>query len=129
MVSAINDAPKGYKSLGYENVRIVRLGHEKAKISHSLSRMTNSWIEHGVSIVSDGWTIAKGKPLISVLAVSVSGAIFLLACDYLDKFKTDINIAKPLLETIERIGPYNVIQVTTDNATNCKEAGAIIEDK
>ena len=77
----------------------------------------------------DGWTNVKGKPLISVLAVSISGAIFLLAYDYLEKFKTNINIAEPLLETIEHIGPYNVIQVIADNATNCKAAGEIIEDK
>eukprot|EP00253_Pinus_taeda_P034313 PITA_34313 len=73
MVSAINDAPKGYKSPG--------------------------------------------------------GAIFLSSYDYSDKFKTDINIVEPLLETIDCIGPYNVIQVITDNTPTCKAAGAIIEDK
>ena len=91
--------------------------------------MTSSWNEHGVSIVSNGWTNVKGKPMISVLAVSVSGAIFLSSYDYSDKFKTDINIAESLLDTIERIGPYNVIQIITDNAANCKAAMAIIEDK
>ena len=91
--------------------------------------MTSSWTNHGVSIVSDGWTNVKGKPLISVLAVSVNGPIFLTAHDYSDKFKTAINIAEALLETIDRIGPYNVIQVITDNAANCRAAGAIIEDK
>ena len=70
-----------------------------------------------------------GKPLISVIVVPVSGAIFLSAYDYSDKFKTSVNIAKPLLETIEIIGPYNVVQVITDNAANCKTVGAIIEDK
>ena len=129
MVSAINDAPKGYKSPGYDKARTVGLDHEKAKISHSLNKMTSSWTDNGVSIVSDGWTNVKGKPLISVLAVSRSGPIFLAAHDYSDKFKTAINIAEALLETIERIGPYNVIQVITDNAPNCKAAGAIIEDK
>eukprot|EP00253_Pinus_taeda_P002041 PITA_02041 len=129
MVSAINDAPKGYKSRGYEKAITVGLDHEKAKISHSLNRMTSSWTDHGVSIVSNGWTNVKGKPLISVLAVSVSGAIFLSAYDYSDKFKTAINIVEPLLEAIDRFGPYNVIQVITDNAPNCKVAGAIIEDK
>ena len=126
MVSAINDAPKGYKSPGYDKARIVGLDHEKAKISHSLNKMTSSWTDNGVSIVSDGWTNVKGKPLISVLAVSRSGPIFLAAHDYSDKFKTAINIAEALLETIERIGPYNVIQVITDNAPNCKAAGAIL---
>eukprot|EP00253_Pinus_taeda_P015502 PITA_15502 len=129
MVSAINDAPKGYKSPGYDKARTVGLDHEKAKISHSLNRMTSSWTDHGVSIVSDGWTNVKGKPLISVIAVSVSGAIFLNAYDYSEKFKTGINIAEALLETIDHIAPYNVIQVITDNAPNCKSAGAIIEDK
>eukprot|EP00253_Pinus_taeda_P032417 PITA_32417 len=91
--------------------------------------MTSSWTDHAVSIVSDGWTNVKGKPLISVLVVSVSGAIFLTAHDYSDKFRTGINIAEELLETIDRIGPYNVIQVITNNAPNCRAAGAIIEDK
>ena len=67
--------------------------------------------------------------MISVLPVSISGAIFLSSYDYSDKFKTDINIAEPLLEIIENTGPYNVIQVITDNAANCKAEGAIIEDK
>ena len=129
MVSAINDAPEGYKSLGYDKAKTVGLDHEKAKINNSLARMTNSWNEHGVSIVSDEWTNVKGKPLISVLGMSVIGAIFLSAYDYSDKFKTDINIAEPLLETIESIGPYNVNQVITDNAANCKAEGAIIKDK
>lgn len=91
--------------------------------------MTNSWNEHGASIVSDGWTNVKGKPLISVLAVSTGGAIFLLAYDYSEKFNTPINIAEPLLQIIEHIGPYNVIQVIIANASNCKAVGAIIEDK
>ena len=54
MVSAINDAPKGYKSPGYDKARTVGLDHEKAKINNSLARMTHSWNEHGVSIVSNG---------------------------------------------------------------------------
>ena len=69
MVSGINDVPKGYKSPGYDKARTIGLDHEKTKISHSLSRMTNSWTDHGVSIVSDGWTNVKGKPLINVLVV------------------------------------------------------------
>ena len=61
--------------------------------------------------------------------MSTSGAVFLSAHDYSNRYKTGINIAQPLLDTIHMIGPYNVIQVITDNAANCKEAGAIIEDK
>ena len=61
--------------------------------------------------------------------MSASGAIFLSSHDYLARFKTDINIAEALIKTIESIGPYNVFQVTNDNAANCKVAEAIIEDR
>ena len=60
--------------------------------------------------------------------VSASGAVFLLAHDYSDCYKTGINIAKALIKTIQEIGPYNVIQVITDNVANCKAAREIIED-
>ena len=67
--------------------------------------------------------------MINILGVFASGAVFLSTDDYLDRYKPRINIAQPLLETIRMIGPYNVIQVITDNAANCKATGAIIEDK
>jgi hypothetical protein len=71
----------------------------------------------------------KGRPLINILGVSASGEIFLSTHDYLDRYKTCINIADALLKTIQEIGPYNVIQVITDNAANCKATGAIVEDR
>ena len=80
-------------------------------------------------MVTDGWTNVKGNPSINVLGVSASRAVFLSTHDYLDKFKTDMNIAELLLKNIETIGPYNVIQVITDNVANCKATRAIIEDK
>lgn len=129
MVAALQTAPQGYKGPGYDKARTVGLDKEKAKIHNALGLFTNAWNDYGVSIVSDGWTNVKGKPLINVLGVSATGAVFLSSHDYSDRFKTGINIAEPLLKTIESIGPYNVIQVITDNAANCKAAGAIIEDR
>ena len=105
------------------------LDKEKAKIQNALGQFTNAWNEYGVSIVSDGWTNVKGKPLINILGVSVSGAIFLSNHDYSDCYKPIINIAQPLLETIQTIGPYNVILVITNIVANCKATRAIIEDK
>ena len=115
MVQAINGAPKGYMSLGYDRARTVGLDRERAKINSSLGKFTNDWSNYGVSIVSDGWTNVKGKPLIIILGVPASGAVFLSTHDYSDRYKTGINSAQPLIETIQKIGPYNVIQVITDN--------------
>jgi len=129
MVSTINDALEGYKSSRYDKARTNGLGCEKAKLTHALGKFTNSWNDYGLFIVCDGWKNVKGKPLISVLGVSASGAIFHSSHDYSDKFKTAINIVESVIQTIESIGPCNVIQVITDNASNCKAAGAIIEDR
>jgi hypothetical protein len=120
MVQAINGAPKGYRSPGYDKARTVGLDRERAKIQGALGKFTNEWNLNGVSIVFDGWTNVKGKPLINILVVSKSGAIFLSTHDYSDRYKTGINIADALLKTIQEIGPYNVIQVITDNVANCK---------
>jgi hypothetical protein len=61
--------------------------------------------------------------------VSASGVILLSSHDHLDRYETGINIAEALIKNIQEIGPYNVIQVITGNAANCKVAGAIIEDR
>jgi hypothetical protein len=119
MVQAVNGAPKGYRIPRYDKARTLGLDRERAKIQGALG---NEWNLNGVSIVSDGWTNVKGKPLINILSVSKSGVIFLSAHDYSDRYKTRINIAYALLKTIQEIGPYNVIQVITDNAANCKAA-------
>ena len=42
--------------------------------------------------------------MINILGVSASGAVFLSAHDFSDRYKTGINIAQPLLETFKRLG-------------------------
>jgi hypothetical protein len=105
----------------------VVLDREKAKIQAGLTRFTNEWSEIGVSIVSDGWTSIRNQHLINVIGVSASGAVFLAAHDSSSISATSQNISELLLKTIDEVGPSNVIQVITDNAANCKEAGKIIE--
>jgi hypothetical protein len=111
---------KDIGALGMTKNRTLGLDMERAKIQGALGKLTNDWNQHGVSIVSNGWTNMKGGPLINILGVSASGAIFLSAHDYSDRYKTGINIADALLKTIQEIGPCNFIQVITDNAANCK---------
>ena len=82
---------------------------------------------HGVSVVSDGWTNMKNKPLINVMASNSRGSMFLYAEDFSGEEKTGEAIAQFLLQAIEEIGPSNVLQVITDNASNCKVAGREIQ--
>lgn len=76
MVSAINSAPPSFTSPGYEKVLTTLLQKEKKSIEAQLKPIRDSWIEIGVSIVSDGWKDCKNYPLINVIAVSPKGQCF-----------------------------------------------------
>lgn len=43
--------------------------------------------------------------------------------------KTAEYISEQLIKAIEAVGPDNVIQVVTDNASNCKAAGRLVEER
>jgi hypothetical protein len=101
MVQTTNGAPKGYKNLRYDKARTLGLDMERAKIHGSLGKITNAWNHHWVSIVSDGGTNVEGRPLINILGVFANGAVFLSSHDYLDRYKTGINIAKALIKTMQ----------------------------
>jgi hypothetical protein len=43
--------------------------------------------------------------------------------------KTGQYVADQISEAIELAGPKNVVQVVTDNASNCVSAGKLLEEK
>ncbi|KAL7210983.1 hypothetical protein ACSBR2_013966 [Camellia fascicularis] len=56
------------------------------------------------------------------MAISGGKAIFINGHDVSSIEKTGANIAELLLKAIDYVGPSNVVQVVTDNASNCKTA-------
>ncbi|KAL7246027.1 hypothetical protein ACSBR2_001205 [Camellia fascicularis] len=129
MVSSILNAPKGYKSPNYEKVRTALLDKEHKKVQQSLTPLMQDWSTHGVSIISGGWSNLKNQPLINIMAISGGKAIFINGHDVSSIEKTGANIAELFLKAIDYVGLSNVVQVVTNNASNCKAAGAIIQWK
>jgi hypothetical protein len=127
MVRSINEAPKGYKSPGYEKVRTTLLIKEKDIIDRQLQVIRDSWKISGVSIICDGWKDARNRPLINVVAMSPKGAMFLRAVECKAEEKDTQFIANILIEAIESVGPESVVQVITDNAKVCRAAGLVVE--
>ncbi|KAI4323766.1 hypothetical protein L6164_023347 [Bauhinia variegata] len=84
-------------------------------------------LDIGVSIVSDGWSNVKYKPLINILVVNSKGARFMYAEDFSIIEKTSNAIAQFLLKATEEVGASNVLQVVIDNEANCEAAGKEIE--
>ncbi|XP_058182231.1 uncharacterized protein LOC131300412 [Rhododendron vialii] len=129
MVTRINNAPKGYKAPNYEKIRISLLDKEQSKVQRALTPIMQDWSTHGLSIASDGWSNLKNQQLINTMAVSGGRAIFVNGHDVSGIEKTGLNIAEFIFKAIDFVGPSNVVQVITDNASNCKAARAIIQDK
>ena len=94
-----------------------------------LAPIRASWTSSWVTIVSDGWTDTKRRPLINIIAISTKGAMFLKAKDYPGEVKDAQFIVDILIKAIEQIGPSKVVQVITDNALVCKASGLIVESR
>ena len=87
----------------------------------------DSWLENGVSIVSDGWSDPQRRPLINIMAVSDGGPVFIKAIDGSGEFKDKHFIAGVLKDAIKEIGHEKIDQVIIDNASVMKSARALIE--
>ncbi|KAK8596116.1 hypothetical protein V6N12_064615 [Hibiscus sabdariffa] len=61
------------------------------------------------------------------MATSGNGPMFLKAVNCFGEVKDKFFIANLMKEVIDEVGHQNVVQIITDNATNCKGAGEIIE--
>eukprot|EP01018_Ginkgo_biloba_P037272 Gb_00443 [translate_table: standard] len=127
MVRAINDGPKGYKTPSFEKVWTTLLTKEKSLVEQSIEPIRASWRTTGVSIVSDGWTYARNRPLINVIVGCPKCSMFLNAVDCNGELKDATFIANILIYAIESVGPSNVVQVITDNTRVCKAVGLLVE--
>ncbi|XP_004499925.1 uncharacterized protein [Cicer arietinum] len=127
IVMAINNGPKGYKPPSFDKARTVLLDECKRHVDKDLAPIKDTWFHQGVSIVSDGWSNVKHMPLINLLTVNSRATMFLYADDFFGVEKTGVAIAEYLIKAIEEIEQYNVLQVVTDNAANCKAAGKEIQ--
>jgi hypothetical protein len=117
----------GYVSPGFNKLRTTLLQHEKTNIERLLAPFKTTWHTKGVTITADGWSDAQQRPLINFIAVTKEGPMFLRAINTEGDIKRKEYIAEKLMSIIEEVGPKNMVQVITDNASNYKGAEMLIE--
>ncbi|XP_075659018.1 uncharacterized protein LOC142628868 [Castanea sativa] len=117
----------GYVPPGYNALRTTLLQKERAHVEGLLKPIKDFWLEHGVSIVSDGWSDPQRRPLINIMAVSMGVQRFIKAIDGSGEFK-DKHYIGVLKDAIKEIGHEKVVQVITDNASVMK-VGSLIESE
>ncbi|CAH9050321.1 unnamed protein product [Cuscuta europaea] len=124
---AANHNLSGYVPPGYNKLRTTLLQQEKANVERLLQPLKATWRERCVTIVSDGWSGPQRRPIINFMATSGSGPMFLKAVNCMSEVNSKEFIANLMKEVIDEIDHQNVVQVITDNASNCKGAGEMIE--
>ena len=93
----------GYLPPGYNALRTTLLQKERTHVERLLKPIKDSWLENGVSIVSDGWSDPQRRHLINIMVVSDRGPVFIKAIDGSDEFKDKHYIAGVLKDAIKRL--------------------------
>ncbi|XP_059658963.1 uncharacterized protein LOC132305321 [Cornus florida] len=123
-----NSKLSGYTPPTFDRLRTTLLAQEEAHINRKLQPIKDSWKKKGMSLCSDGWSDRQRRPLINVMAASVGGAMFLKAVDASGNIKDAEYVANLFIPVIKDVGEHNVVQIITDNGSNFKGVGGIIEN-
>lgn len=129
MYEAVGRYGRGYEPPSVERLRGSLLDDEVKEVDLIRKKHEGNWELEGCTLMSDGWTDKRGRSIINFLAHSSYGSFYLYSIDASAHQKTAEYIADTLEDAIHRIGPSNVVQVCTDNASNYVKAGAILMEK
>ncbi|XP_074301221.1 uncharacterized protein LOC141632583 [Silene latifolia] len=126
-LSTLNVA--GYCPPSYNRLRTTLLAQECSHLNILLQPIKDGWVKRGVSVCSDGWSDGSSKPIINIMAASGTTAMFLDSVDASGIRKDATYIAGIFSDAIDEIGAEHVVQVVTDNGSNFKAAGGLVEKK
>ncbi|XP_024517030.1 uncharacterized protein LOC112341331 [Selaginella moellendorffii] len=115
--------------MGYEKLRTTELQRIYNNVQKRLEDVRLSWRTYGCTIVTDGWSDIKKRSLINFMVSSVRGSIFLKAVDSKNAKKTGAWLFEQLKQVIAEVGAENVVQVVTDNASNCVVMGELLQQE
>ncbi|MCO5547010.1 hypothetical protein L7F22_000450 [Adiantum nelumboides] len=107
MVKAIGQASPSYVPLSYHALRTTELNEEVKCVKTEIMGVREKWKRYGCSIVCDGWSDTRRRPIINFLACSIHGSVFLKVVDTSGETKTLEFIFKHLKQVIREIGPAN----------------------
>lgn len=113
-----------------DGMRVRELKNEKIRIEAQLEPLKATWVKYGCTILCDGWSDVRRRNVYNILVSSCKGTMFLRAIDASapGTVVTGAFIWQHIRQAIEEIGSDNVVQVVTDNGSNCVSMGRMLED-
>ena len=121
-VAAVSRAGPGYKPPEGKAISTTLLTAAVEDVKQNMVSYKQEAANTGVTLVSDGWTNVQNCPIINFLIVNGDGVMFVDAVDTSGATKDAKYIADTLASQIEALGKECVVQVVTDNASNCVAA-------
>ncbi|KAJ0818189.1 putative HAT dimerization domain, ribonuclease H-like superfamily [Helianthus annuus] len=105
------------------------LKKEVERIHKLLTPYKDEWKSNGCSIMTDAWSDRKRRSIMNFCVNSKSGTIFLSSKESSDESHTSEHIYEYVEACIKEVGPENVVQVVTDNASNNMGAAKLLKEK
>jgi hypothetical protein len=81
----------------------------------------------GATLTGNGWSSVNNHPLLNMMCVSPTNKEFLRAINTLGHTKETQYIAEVIKKYLIEVGPQNVIQIYTDNASVMHKIVSIVQ--
>ncbi|GFS33428.1 HAT transposon superfamily protein [Actinidia rufa] len=117
-VEAVGQFGSGYQPPRQYLLREPLLKEEVERTKKSLRKQEEEWALNGCSIMTDAWTDRKRRTIMNLCVNCKEGTTFLSSREDSEEAHTGQYIFEYVDKCIEDVGPQNVIQVVTDNASN-----------
>ncbi|PRQ53660.1 putative ribonuclease H-like domain-containing protein [Rosa chinensis] len=105
------------------------LENEYTEMKRCVDTHRETWKIYGCTITCDGWTDPTKMSILNFMVYSKGSTVFLKSVDASHMKKNAQYIELLLDEIIQDVGPENVVQIVTDNASAFKKAGRELQKK
>jgi hypothetical protein len=119
---------RSYLPPSYHDICKRLFNETKHKIKAQIVERTKMFIRtYGATLVVDSWSSVNNHPLLNMMCVSPVGEEFLGAIDTSVHMKNAVYIADVIKRYVIEVGPQNVVQFCTDNASVMHETACIVQ--
>lgn len=129
MIDAVASMGLGYKGPSYQSLRVNLLRDAKKEVQLLVDSYRSTWAETGCTIMGDGWKDVRQRSLINFLVYSSKGICFIKSVDASDIVSDAQTLCNLFVEIVDVVGHANVVHMVTDNASNYKAAGRLLNEK
>jgi hypothetical protein len=119
-----------YLPPSYHDIHKRLLNETKHKMKVQIAERTKMFIRtYSTMFAGDGWSLVNNHPLLNMMCVSPAGEEFLGAIDTSGHMKDAVYIVDEIKRYLIEVGPKNVVQVCTDNASMMRKVVSIVQQQ